>query len=73
MKSRYRLCPSGRSKPYVPPPRPHLGDRGTFPFYNGGGHPAPRAGTITYINDPHHWFLVSFAGGLRQCYHFGEV
>ena len=56
-----------------PPAPPELGARGTWPFQIDGDHPRLKPGTITYINSPHRWFLVTFDDGRRQGYHFGEV
>jgi hypothetical protein len=51
---------------------PLLGTRGwSSSIWNG--HPRLKPGTITYINSPHRWFLVTFDDGRRQGYHFGEV
>ena len=55
------------------PHRPSLGTRGTWPFQIEDDHPRLKTGTITYINSPHRWFLVTFDDGHRQGYHFGEA
>lgn len=71
MSSYNSLCRS-RQAPETPH-RPALGTRGTWPFQIEGDHPRPKTGSVTYINIPHRWFLVTFDDGHRQCYHFGEV
>lgn len=60
--SKLNLC--GFKPDPKPPAPPELGARCSV---------RTRTGTVTYINIPHRWFLVTFNGGLRQCYHFGEV
>lgn len=67
-----KLCPCG-PKPPAPAKYPELGTRGTWPFQIEDDHPRLKTGTVTYINIPHRWFLVTFDDGRRQCYHFGEV
>ena len=69
--SKLNLC--GFKPDPKPPAPPSLGARGTWPFQNEGDHPRQKTGTVTYINSPHRWFLVSFDDGRRQSYHFGEV
>ena len=70
--SSYNSIARSRQAPETPH-RPALGTRGTWPFQIEGDHPRPKTGTVTYINIPHRWFLVSFADGHRQGDHFGEV
>ena len=57
-------------KPLAPP---ELGARCNVRLCLGDAEHPNRAGTVSYINIPHRWFLVTFDGGLRQCYHFGEA
>ena len=70
--SSYNSIARSRQAPETPH-RPALGTRGTWPFQIEGDHPRPKTGTVTVINIPHRWFLVSFDDGHRQGYHFGEV
>ena len=70
--SSYNSIARSRQDPGTPH-RPSLGTRGTWPFQIEDDHPRFKTGTITYINIPHRWFLVTFDGGLRQCYHFWEA
>ena len=70
--SSYNSIARSRQAPETPH-RPAMGTRGTWPFQIEGDHPRPKTGTVTYINSPHSWFLVTFDDGFRQCYHFGEV
>lgn len=72
MSSYNSLCRSQQNPP-VPAKRPALNTRGTWPFQIEDDHPRLKTGTITYINSPHRWFLVTFDDGRRQGYHFGEV
>lgn len=69
--SKLNLC--GFKPAPRPPAPPELGTRGTWRFQIEDDHPRLKPGTITYINIPHRWFLVTFDGGLRQGYHFGEA
>ena len=69
--SKLNLC--GFKPDPKPPAPPELGALGTWRFQIEDDHPRLKTGTITYINIPHRWFLVTFDGGLRQGYHFGEA
>ena len=60
--SKLNLC--GFKPDPKPPAPPELGTRGTWRFRIEDDHPRLKPGTITYI---------TFDGGLRQCYHFGEA
>ena len=70
--SSYNSIARSRQAPETPH-RPLLGTRGTWPFQIEGDHPRLKPGTITYINSPHRWFLVTFDDGHHQGYHFGEA
>nr|DAG64087.1 MAG TPA: hypothetical protein [Caudoviricetes sp.] len=70
--SSYNSIARSRQDPETPN-RPSLGTRGTWPFQIEDDHPRLKPGTITYINSPHRWFLVTFDDDRRQGYHFGEV
>lgn len=70
--SSYNSIARSRQAPETPH-RPALGTRVAWPFQIEGDHPRPKTGAVTYINNPHRWFLVTFDDGHRQCYHFGEV
>ena len=69
--SKLSLC--GFKPDPKPPAPPELGSRCSVRLCLGDAEHPARTGTVTYINIPHRWFLVTFNGGLRQCYHFGEV
>ena len=69
--SKLNLC---GFKPDPKPPKPlELGARCSLRLCMGDAERPARTGTVTYINYKHRWFLVTFDGGLRQCYHFGEA
>lgn len=69
--SKLNLC--GFKPDPKPPAPPELGARCSVRLCLGDAEHPTRTGTVTYINIPHRWFLVTFGGGLRQCYHFGEA
>lgn len=62
------------NRAFPPPrPRPVLGSRVTAVPVLGDVEAKPQRGTVTYINDAHQWYEVTFDAGYRQGYKWGDV
>ena len=69
--SKLNLC--GFKPDPKPPAPPELGARCSIRLCLGDAEHPTRTGTVSYINIPHRWFLVTFDGGLRRAITSGRL